>query len=88
MVEQTYHEMLSTIVNALLHALLVVLTPNVRLHKEFHRARLTSRDVVYNEKKLLTTNMSQFINKLIEQNISFKLILLSVLHVQQTERSR
>ena len=49
---------------------------------------LRSRDVAYNEKNLLTTNVLQFINKLIEQNISFKLILPSVSHVQQTEQSR
>ena len=43
MVEQTYHEMLSTAINELLHPLLVVLTPYVRLHKQLHRARLTSK---------------------------------------------
>jgi hypothetical protein len=43
MVEQTYHKVLSMVVNELLHPLLVVLTPHVRLHKQFHRARLTSK---------------------------------------------
>jgi hypothetical protein len=43
MVEQTYHEVLSTVVNELLRPLLVVLTPQVRLHKQLHRARLTSK---------------------------------------------
>jgi len=33
MVEQTYHEMLSTVINELLRPLLAVLTPHVRLHK-------------------------------------------------------
>jgi len=33
MVEQTYHEMLSTIINKLLRLLVAVLTPHVRLHK-------------------------------------------------------
>jgi hypothetical protein len=43
MVEQTYHEILSTVVNELLLPLLAVLTPHVRLHKQLHRARLTSK---------------------------------------------
>ena len=43
MVEQTYHEVLSTVVNELLRPLLAVLTPHVRLHKQLHRARLTSK---------------------------------------------
>jgi len=42
MVEKTYHEVLSTIVNELLHPFLAVLTQYVRLHKQLHRARLTS----------------------------------------------
>jgi hypothetical protein len=33
MVEQIYHEILSTIINKLLRPLLAVLTPHVRLHK-------------------------------------------------------
>jgi len=33
MVEQTYHEMLSTVINEMLSPLLAVLTPHVRLHK-------------------------------------------------------
>jgi hypothetical protein len=33
MVEQTYHEVLSTVVNELLRPLLTVLTQHVRLHK-------------------------------------------------------
>jgi hypothetical protein len=43
MVEQTYYKMLSTVINELLHPLLAVLTPYVRLHKQLHRARLTSK---------------------------------------------
>jgi hypothetical protein len=43
MVEQTYHEVLSTVVNELLRLLLAVLTPDVHLHKQLHRARLTSK---------------------------------------------
>jgi hypothetical protein len=43
MVEQTYHEMLSTVINELLHPLLAVLTPHVRFHKQLHQARLTSK---------------------------------------------
>jgi hypothetical protein len=43
MVEQIYHEMLSTVINELLRPLLVVLTPHMCLHKQLHRARLTSK---------------------------------------------
>jgi hypothetical protein len=43
MVEQTYHEMLSTIINELLRPFLAVLTPHVRLHKQLHQAWLTSK---------------------------------------------
>jgi len=43
MVEQTYHEVLSTVVNELLRPLLVVLTPHVRLHKQLYLAWLTSK---------------------------------------------
>jgi hypothetical protein len=43
MVEQTYHEMLRTVINELLRPLLAVLTPHVCLHKQLHRARLTSK---------------------------------------------
>jgi len=43
MVEQTYHEMLSTVINKLLHPLLAVLTPHVRLHKQLHQVQLTSK---------------------------------------------
>jgi hypothetical protein len=43
MVEQTYHEMLSTVINELLLPLLAVLTPHVRLLKQLHRAWLTSK---------------------------------------------
>jgi len=43
MVEQIYLEVLSTVVNELLRPLLAVLTPHVRLHKQLHRARLTSK---------------------------------------------
>jgi hypothetical protein len=43
MVEQTYHEVLSTVVNELLRLLLAVLTSHVCLHKQLHRARLTTK---------------------------------------------
>jgi len=43
MVEQTYHEVLSTVVNELLRPLLAVLTPHVCLHKQLYRARVTSK---------------------------------------------
>jgi hypothetical protein len=43
MVEQTYHKVLSTVVNELLRPLLAVLTPHVRLNKQLHWARLTSK---------------------------------------------
>jgi hypothetical protein len=43
MVEQTYHEVLSTVVNELLRPPLTVLTPHVRLHKQIHRAWFTSK---------------------------------------------
>ena len=43
MVERTYYKVLSVVVNELLHPLLAVLTPHVRLHKQLHRARLTSK---------------------------------------------
>jgi hypothetical protein len=56
MVEQTYHEMLSTVINELLCPLLTVLTPHVRLHKQFHRAWLTS-NVAYNEKRFINNNL-------------------------------
>jgi len=43
MVEQTYHEVLSTVVNELLRPLLAVLTSHMCLHKQLLRARLTSK---------------------------------------------
>jgi hypothetical protein len=43
MVEQTYHKMLSTVINELLRPLLAVLTSHVRLHKQLNQARLTSK---------------------------------------------
>jgi hypothetical protein len=43
MVEQTYHEMLSTVINELLRPFLAVLTPYVHLHKQLYPARLTSK---------------------------------------------
>jgi hypothetical protein len=43
MIEQTYHEVLSTVVHELLHPLLAVFTPHVRLDKQLHWARLTSK---------------------------------------------
>ena len=41
--EQTYHEVLSTVVHELLHPLLAVLTPHMRLYKQLHWTRLTSK---------------------------------------------
>jgi hypothetical protein len=43
MVEQTYHKVLSTVVNELLRLLLVVLTSHVRLNKQLYWDRLTSK---------------------------------------------
>jgi hypothetical protein len=43
MVERTYHEVLSVVVDKLLHPPLAVCTPHVRLHKQLHWARLTSK---------------------------------------------
>ena len=43
MIERTYYEVLSTVVHELLHPLLAVLTPHMRLHKQLYRARLTSK---------------------------------------------
>jgi hypothetical protein len=43
MVEQTYYKVLSTVVNELLRPLLGVLTPHVRLNKQLHWARHTSK---------------------------------------------
>jgi hypothetical protein len=36
MFEQTYHKVLSTVVNELLRPLLAVLTPHVHLNKQLH----------------------------------------------------
>jgi hypothetical protein len=41
--EQTYHEVLSTVVHELLHPLLAVLTPHIRLYKHLHLTRFTSK---------------------------------------------
>jgi len=43
MVEGTYHKVLSVVVNELLHPLLAVFTPHVRLYKQFYWAWLTSK---------------------------------------------
>ena len=43
MVERTYHKVLSAVVNELLHPLLTVLTPHVRLYKQLHSTRLMSK---------------------------------------------
>jgi hypothetical protein len=43
MIERTYHEVLSTVVHELLHPLLAVFTLHVRLDKQLHWARLTSK---------------------------------------------
>ena len=42
-VEQTYHKVLSVVVDELLHLFLAVFTPYVRLNKKLHWARLTSK---------------------------------------------
>jgi len=41
--ERTYHEVLSTVVHELLHPLLAVLTPHMRLYKQLHWTRFTSK---------------------------------------------
>ena len=41
--ERTYHEVLSTVVHELLHPFLAVLTPHMRLYKQLHWTRLTSK---------------------------------------------
>jgi hypothetical protein len=51
MVERTYHEVLSVVVDELLHPLLMVLTPHVLLSKKFHWAQLTSKRGSLQEKK-------------------------------------
>ena len=43
MIERTYHEVLSTVVHELLHPLLAILTPYMRLYKQLHWTRLTSK---------------------------------------------
>jgi len=43
MVQWTYHEVLSAIVDKLLHHLLAVFTLHVRLYKKLKWARLTSK---------------------------------------------
>jgi len=41
--ERTYHKVLSMVVHELLHPLLAVLTPYMRLYKQLHWTRLTSK---------------------------------------------
>jgi hypothetical protein len=43
MVKQTYHKVLSAVVDELLHTLLAVFTLHMCLHKKLHWARLTSK---------------------------------------------
>jgi hypothetical protein len=43
MIERIYHEVLSTVIHELLHPFLAVLTPHVRIYKQLHWARLTSK---------------------------------------------
>jgi hypothetical protein len=57
MVEQTYHKVLSTVVNELLHPLLAVLTPYVRFHKQLLGLGSSPRDVAYNEKRLINKKL-------------------------------
>jgi len=65
MIEQTYHEVLSTAVQELLHPLLVVLSPYVRLSKQLHWARLTSKRRSLKGKKDCELNIFISNNKLI-----------------------
>jgi len=65
MVEQTYHKLLSVIVNELLHPFLAVFTPHVRLHKKLHWARLTSKSRSLWENKCCKLNIFTNNNKLI-----------------------
>ena len=53
MVERTYHEWLSTVVNELLHSFLTIFTPHMRLHRQLHWAQLTSIRCSLQEKKML-----------------------------------
>ena len=41
--ERTYHEVLNTVVQELLHPLLTILTPHMRLYKQLHWTRFTSK---------------------------------------------
>ena len=41
--ERTYHKVLSTVVHKLLHPLLAVLTPHMRLYKQLYWTRLSSK---------------------------------------------
>ena len=87
MVEWTYHEVLSAVVNELLHPLLAVFTPHMRLYKHLHWAWLTSKRCSMQEKKCCKLNIFISNEKLINRYISFKLILPFASHVQQTEQS-
>jgi len=53
MVEQTYHKVLSAVVNELLCPLLTVWTPHVHLNKQLHWAWLTSKRRNLYGKKLI-----------------------------------
>jgi hypothetical protein len=64
MIERTYHEVLSTVVHELLHPLLAVLTPHVRLYKQLHWARLTFKRCSLQEKKGYKLNIFISNNKL------------------------
>jgi hypothetical protein len=48
--ERTYHEVLSMVVHELLHPLLVVLTPHIRLYKQLHWTSSRPRDAAFKEK--------------------------------------
>ena len=52
MIERPYHEVLSASVNKLLHPLLVVFTPHVRLHKKFIELGSHPRDIAYKKKNV------------------------------------
>jgi len=52
MVERTYHEVLSAIVDELLHPLLAVFSSHVRLHKKLIGLGSRSRDVACKKKNV------------------------------------
>jgi hypothetical protein len=65
MIEQTYHEMLSTVVHELLHPLLAVLTPHVHETNKSIGLDSRPRDIACKEKKGCKLNIFISNNKLI-----------------------